>query len=356
MSLITSCPACGTMFRVVPDQLKISEGWVRCGHCSEVFDATAHLSDESILAEPATAQAAPRPMQPPAPLVEAPPPATEPPAPVVAAPPQAQGASAPDAAAAEPVGPMLRRPERTPEAPAPEADSSYFGDSQALEPSPLDSPFVFRRSGFVGAEYEASVLPPEPPESVAREQEDEDREDEAAEIVENVSFVRQARRRAFWKRPLVRIALAFTSLLLAALLLVQLAWQDRDRLALAQPALRPALQRLCDLMQCTLGPPRRIEAIVIESSGFNRLRNDTYRLAFTLRNSAGVQVALPALELTVTDAQDQAVARRVLTPADLGAAGEAIPAGGEWARTFGVVLTMPGSARVAGYRLLAFYP
>ncbi|WP_299763436.1 zinc-ribbon domain-containing protein, partial [Ramlibacter sp.] len=29
MSLITSCPACGTMFRVVPDQLKISEGWVR---------------------------------------------------------------------------------------------------------------------------------------------------------------------------------------------------------------------------------------------------------------------------------------------------------------------------------------
>ena len=49
MSLITSCPACGTMFRVVRDQLKISEGWVRCGHCAEVFDATAHLSDESIL-------------------------------------------------------------------------------------------------------------------------------------------------------------------------------------------------------------------------------------------------------------------------------------------------------------------
>src|SRR5215468_438989 len=49
MSLITSCPSCGTMFRVVPDQLKISEGWVRCGHCSEVFDATAHLVDESVL-------------------------------------------------------------------------------------------------------------------------------------------------------------------------------------------------------------------------------------------------------------------------------------------------------------------
>ena len=43
MSLITRCPACGTMFKVVPDQLKISEGWVRCGHCSEIFDASAHL-------------------------------------------------------------------------------------------------------------------------------------------------------------------------------------------------------------------------------------------------------------------------------------------------------------------------
>jgi predicted Zn finger-like uncharacterized protein len=34
MSLITRCPACGTMFKVVPDQLRISEGWVRCGQCS----------------------------------------------------------------------------------------------------------------------------------------------------------------------------------------------------------------------------------------------------------------------------------------------------------------------------------
>ena len=43
MSLITRCPACGTMFKVVPDQLKISEGWVRCGQCAEIFDATASL-------------------------------------------------------------------------------------------------------------------------------------------------------------------------------------------------------------------------------------------------------------------------------------------------------------------------
>ena len=46
MSLITRCPACGTMFKVVPDQLRITEGWVRCGHCSEVFDASSNMQIE----------------------------------------------------------------------------------------------------------------------------------------------------------------------------------------------------------------------------------------------------------------------------------------------------------------------
>src|SRR5882724_5993418 len=52
MSLITRCPACGTMFKVVPDQLKISEGWVRCGHCTEIFDATTQLKSEPGTAAP----------------------------------------------------------------------------------------------------------------------------------------------------------------------------------------------------------------------------------------------------------------------------------------------------------------
>ena len=46
MSLITRCPACGTMFKVVTDQLKVSQGWVRCGQCAEVFDASLHLQTE----------------------------------------------------------------------------------------------------------------------------------------------------------------------------------------------------------------------------------------------------------------------------------------------------------------------
>ena len=45
MSLVTRCPACNTTFKVVRDQLRISDGWVRCGRCSHVFDATLDLHE-----------------------------------------------------------------------------------------------------------------------------------------------------------------------------------------------------------------------------------------------------------------------------------------------------------------------
>jgi predicted Zn finger-like uncharacterized protein len=52
MSLITRCPACATQFRVVPDQLKLSDGWVRCGHCSDVFDANRYLESREPSVQP----------------------------------------------------------------------------------------------------------------------------------------------------------------------------------------------------------------------------------------------------------------------------------------------------------------
>ena len=47
MSLITRCPACQTLFKVVPDQLRVSGGWVRCGMCDEIFDAASHAQLEA---------------------------------------------------------------------------------------------------------------------------------------------------------------------------------------------------------------------------------------------------------------------------------------------------------------------
>ncbi|QJW85073.1 DUF3426 domain-containing protein [Ramlibacter terrae] len=330
MSLITSCPACGTMFRVVPDQLKISEGWVRCGHCAEVFDASAHLDDEAALAP---------------------------------VPPSASAAGATDdpvrgweSTAAAPLAsvpaPLLPTPAEPPPAPAPASNSRFGPDSQSLEPSSLDAPFVFRRSDFDHSAL-PSVLPPAPD---SRLQEEPDDDDATAPALEQVSFVRDARRKAVWRRPLVRLALTFFGLLLAAALALQLAYHERDRLAALQPDLRPLLVQMCGYLDCRLAHPRQIEAIVIDSSGFNRMRGDTYRLTFNARNTAPTRVATPSLELTLTDSQDQPLLRRVLSPQELGANDGFIPAASEWSGAAGVVVSPTSGVRVSGYRLLAFYP
>jgi predicted Zn finger-like uncharacterized protein len=70
MSLVTRCPACSTAFKVVRDQLRISEGWVRCGRCSQVFDATLDLRDSED-GEPKATDAPAGPASPPAPEASA---------------------------------------------------------------------------------------------------------------------------------------------------------------------------------------------------------------------------------------------------------------------------------------------
>lgn len=72
--MITRCPACGTRFRVVPDQLRISQGWVRCGQCNEVFDAAGQLAQAEAQPEVQALSSMPVPLpaaQPPAPPLHA---------------------------------------------------------------------------------------------------------------------------------------------------------------------------------------------------------------------------------------------------------------------------------------------
>lgn len=301
------------MFRVVPDQLKISEGWVRCGHCSEVFDATAHMTDEAAVA--AAAQAA---LHEPPPMVRMP----------------SQPSPASIAAA---------------HAPQPHADP----DSELRE-SPLDQPFVFRRSDMGDGDDLPSVRPPAAPSgfeaSSSLDPEDDD-------LHRQVSFMRQARRRAFWTRPAMRVLLLLLALVLTALLGAQVAMREHDRIAAIEPALKPWLQTICEPLGCRVGAPRQIESVAIDGSSFSKLRGDAYRLNFTLRNAAAFAVEAPAMELTLTDAQDQAVLRRVLAPGELGSASGLVPAGGEWAASVALSVNANGQAsRIAGYRLLAFYP
>ncbi len=225
MSLITCCPACGTMFKVVPDQLKISDGWVRCGHCSEVFDASAHLNPEPAI-EPVVEQApvhpvvssTPAPTAVPQPTVLPRPPE---PAPTVE-PPALSGAieRAGDLVVARPGNVRL------------DDEVEPYLDAQTLAAAAQAN-----HSGQVEPLTDDWVGEPDPPPP-------------------DVSFVRDAQRKAFWSRPIVRLATGLSAFLLLAGLAGQVALQERDRLAAVAPALRPMLQMICEPLACAVLPPR----------------------------------------------------------------------------------------------------
>ena len=173
---------------------------------------------------------------------------------------------------------------------------------------------------------------------------------------ETPSFMHRDAAPSAWQRRSVRRSLAIAALLLIAVLATQILRHERDRIAGGEPAMRPVLATLCQWTGCVIAPMRQIESVVIESSSFLRLRGDVYRLAFSLRNNAAVDIAMPAIELSVTDAQDQALSRRVLLPAEVGASSLLLPAGGEWGSKLSLNVKSGGAERIAGYRLLAFYP
>jgi hypothetical protein len=204
-----------------------------------------------------------------------------------------------------------------------------------------------------GGRGDAQVNASLPVESMEQEQEQDDLPDGVLGT-DDVSFVRAAKRKAFWRRPFVRVVLGSVVVMLLCSLALQVAFQERDRIAAMDARARPWLQRLCEPFHCALASLRQISDVMIDSSSFRKGRGDSYQLTFAIKNRATVPLATPAMELTLTDAQDQPVLRRVFLPQEMAAPKE-LPALGEWATSVAVIVTT-GGARVAGYRLVAFYP
>ncbi|MEI8265873.1 MAG: zinc-ribbon and DUF3426 domain-containing protein [Betaproteobacteria bacterium] len=61
MTLTTRCPSCNTVFKVAQDQLRLAEGWVRCGRCEETFEAQDALAQWQAGSETSAAQVPPSP-------------------------------------------------------------------------------------------------------------------------------------------------------------------------------------------------------------------------------------------------------------------------------------------------------
>ncbi|SDP93813.1 Protein of unknown function [Rhodoferax sp. OV413] len=172
------------------------------------------------------------------------------------------------------------------------------------------------------------------------------------------SFVRDAVPSEVASRPALYWLGVCSACVLLVLLGLQVVVNQRNRLAANWPESRPGLLALCQPLGCTIDPLQEIESIVIDSSTLSSLQNgEAYRLSLVLKNQARVDLAMPAIEFVLTDSDEQAVSKRVLSPVELGAASRVLFAGREWATSVDLRVTdKAGKARVVGYRLLAFYP
>lgn len=320
----TRCPHCDTVFRITPEQLRARAGKVRCGRCRGVFNALETLIAEPL--RPATTEA----RKPEAPAGQSP---------------ASELVTEPRAETATPPATM----------PAPEPEPETV--SQALPGRPaVPEPEVASPEPVTGQEAASEPGPDETPEETTQAAREAGLV-AAREITEAPGYNRwaaaplaglsaESRHRTPWP---FTLAAALFSLSLAA----QLGYHFRTEIIQRLPG----AEAVFGALGIDTPLPRQPDLVSIETSD---LQSDNTRgllvLQATLRNRAPYPQAWPALELTLTDAQDAVLARRVMHAPDY------LPATADpalFAANGEIAIRLWIEARnlpAAGYRLYVFYP
>jgi predicted Zn finger-like uncharacterized protein len=382
MALATRCPHCKTTFKVANDQLKLRAGLVRCGACKEIFNGIEHLLRPDTV-EKLAADTAPATAPPPTPVTEAEPAVKQTIAPVEEArdiasflrgrPVVAEaGSEFPEPAEAEqpryvaPAGPpdySYKSAENDPLQRMTLMDFSYADDEPGEEgatagkarpeqlkpdpdqPDPLEEAIeALQRKPLRGTKQSGRKHRKAAPET-------EDSEGEEP------SFVKQGRRRERISRAL-RPFMGIGSGLLLAALIAQSAYVFRNQVAVWFPQAKPAISRACAILHCQVGLPAQIEAVSIESSELQALapEKNAFSLTFLLRNHSGTPQAWPNIELTLNDANEKAIARRVFIPRDyLGTQQDLTGFAAKSEQSFKLFFEL-SEIKASGYRVYLFYP
>ncbi len=351
MSLATRCTSCGTAFRVVQDQLKVSEGWVRCGRCDAVFNALEGLFDLGRDApgeweepeEPLVGNLAPPPPE----WSALPTPRTDRRDDGDSNVDDAAGAAADgDDAPSTDLGELLADP----------VDAHLFGPRKRSEsaPKPAGQLGARDRVEFSDARFDSDLfldntsIPDTELATVAAVD-----SDAAALETARPDFIRRADRHARWQSTSVRVMLGVACAFAALALVGQAANHYRDIVAAQWPTFRPILAAWCRATQCRIEAPRRIDEVLVESTALTRAAApDAFILSVTLRSRSDITLALPSIDLTLTDANGRLVARRALAPRDFRAAEVIAPR----AEAPLQAMLSAGTASVVGYTVEIFYP
>ena len=149
------------------------------------------------------------------------------------------------------------------------------------------------------------------------------------------------------------------TLLLMLLLLAQATYLFRVELSVRMPRLKPVLTSYCHLLKCSVPLPQRASLMSIESSEIKddpAHRNQIILFA-QLRNRAAYAQAFPNLELTLTDSQDKALARRNFRPEEYSSSSGQLASGLPANQELSIKLLLDtADLKPVGYRLMLYYP
>ena len=317
MSSITQCPQCNTRFKVNQGQLDAHQGLVRCGRCQVVFNATHYLYDD----EPSPqldlpillAETQPKPMH---------------------------------AESTPQDGLVPAKHEEPDSSQIPLYETPYVVDHATLLHLTPDSA---GKQGEIEAEEEAEA-------SIQT-----GNNIEQLTLAQQISFAGKPLKAA--SKPVKKIRRwpwVMGCLLLLVVLLAQATYFFRVKLAASLPGLKPALTFYCDLFSCTIPLPHDIDQMSIESSDMeiaDPAQANVITFNALLRSRAPYPQAYPNLELTLTDTQDKALARRIFRPAEYLKAGEDEKQGAPANREINIKLHLDTTdIKPTGFRLFLFYP
>ena len=308
--LITTCAHCRARFRVTPQQLNAKQGQVRCGRCEKVFngfEALERFPDDDTGGRLLALR-------------------------------EAEEQAARTASVDLDVLP----------------DTAYMPEIETLDPGPPSRPLPPPSSAPAPAQVEiphrASAAAPNVETAAPRAASPP--RGRAQVHVPELTLEEPPR------KPLSR-AWSFGVVLLACVLVLELAYAFRGPLAQRYPALRPTLESACARLDCNVPWAREEGMLKLEDSELLEVPGKPTEIALgaRIRNLASVAQEYPHLELTLTDITGQAALRRVLRPTDyLGRPlvhGEVLPPGVEVALQ--LRLETP-RIKATGYELLLFYP
>lgn len=152
--------------------------------------------------------------------------------------------------------------------------------------------------------------------------------------------------------------LSILSVLLIVAAALQTIYFMRVKIAAEYPQYKPLLVNACAQLNCTIDLPKNLDLITIGDSDMQE--DDIYlsviNFSSSLKNNANYPQAYPNIELTLTNANDKAVIRKLIRPKEYLASDIKIEDGLNARETKPVKLALyVNEALVAGYRILLIY-